>query len=107
MKRIVVFLVVSILLCSGILTTSATEWPQWRGPNRDGVSDEVGLLKEWAPNGPKMLWKISLGEGFSGISVSQGRVYTMLSKGDDEFVVCLDAADGQEIWRFRSDKNYP
>ena len=106
MKRITVFLVVSAFLCGSILTTTATEWPQWRGPNRDGVSDEVGLLKEWSSNGPTMLWKIPLGEGFSGISVSQGRVYTMFSKGNDEFIVCLDATDGQEIWRFRSDKNY-
>ena len=106
MKRITVFLGVSALLCGGILTTSATEWPQWRGPNRDGISDEVGLLKEWAPTGPKMLWKVPLGEGFSGISVSQDRVYTMFSKGNDEFVVCLNATDGGEIWRFRSDKNY-
>ena len=106
MKRFTVFLVVSALLCSGILTASAAEWPQWRGPNRDGVSGEVGLLKEWSPNGPKVLWKVPLGEGFSGISVSQGRVYTMFSEGNDEFVVCLDATDGEEIWRFRSDKNY-
>ncbi len=106
MKRFTVFLVVSALLCSGILTASAAEWPQWRGPNRDGVSGEVGLLKEWSPNGPKVLWKVPLGEGFSGISVSQGRVYTMFSEGNDEFVVCLDATDGGEIWRFRSDKNY-
>ena len=69
--------------------------PMARAPNRDGVSDEVGLLKEWSPNGPKMLWKIPLGEGFSGISVAQGRVYTMFSKGNDEFVVCLNATDGQ------------
>ena len=106
MKKVTVFLVVSALLYGAVLTASATEWPQWRGPNRDGVSDEVGLLKEWSPNGPKILWKLPLGEGFSGISVSQGRVYTMFSKGADEFVVCLDATDGQEIWRFRSDKNY-
>ncbi|RKU12754.1 hypothetical protein C6502_05255 [Candidatus Poribacteria bacterium] len=106
MKRITSFLVVSALVCSGILTAIATEWPQWRGPNRDGISDEVGLLKEWSPNGPKVLWKVPLGEGFSGISVSQDRVYTMFSKGNDEFVVCLDATDGQEIWRFRSDNNY-
>ena len=65
-----------------------------------------GILKEWPPNGPKMLWKVPLGEGFSGISVSQERVYTMFSKGNDEFVVCLNATDGTEIWRFRSDKNY-
>ena len=106
MKRTTVFLVVSALLCGSIITATATEWPQWRGSNRDGVSDEVGLLKEWPSEGPKMLWKVSLGEGFSGISVSQGRVYTMFSKGNDEFVVCLDATDGTEIWRFRSDKNY-
>ena len=48
MKGITVFLVVSVLLCSGILIASATEWPQWRGPNRDGISDEVDLLKEWS-----------------------------------------------------------
>ena len=106
MKRFTVFLVISALLYGGTLTASATEWPQWRGPNRDGISDEVGILKEWSPNGPKVLWKVPLGEGFSGISVSQGRVYTMFSEGNDEFVVCLDATDGGEIWRFRSDKNY-
>ena len=106
MKKVTVFLVVSALLCGAILTASATEWPQWRGPNRDGVSSEIGILKEWAASGPQVLWKHPLGEGFSGISVSQGRVYTMFSKGNDEFVVCLNATDGQEIWRFRSDDNY-
>lgn len=105
-KRIIFFLVVSALVGGGILTAIATEWPQWRGLNRDGVSDEVGLLKEWSSADPEVLWKISLGEGFSGISVAEGRVYTMFSKGDDEFIVCLDATDGSEIWRFRSDKNY-
>ena len=105
-KRITGFLVVSALLCGGILAATATEWPQWRGPNRDGISSEVGILKEWHPDGPKVLWKIPLGEGFSGISVSQGRVYTMFSRGNDEFVVCLDATNGEEIWRFRSDDNY-
>ena len=106
MKRIIVFFAVSALLCGTILTVSAAEWPQWRGPNRDGVSSEVGILKEWTASGPKVLWKLPLGEGFSGISVSKGRVYTMFSKGNDEFVVCLNATDGQEIWRFRSDDNY-
>lgn len=106
MKKVTVFLVVSALLCGAILTASATEWPQWRGPNRDGVSSEIGILKEWAASGPQVLWKHPLGEGFSGISVSQGRVYTMFSKGNDEFIICLNATDGEEIWRFRSDDNY-
>ena len=106
MKKVTVFLVVSALLCGAVLTANATEWPQWRGVNRDGVSGEVGILKEWAASGPKVLWKLPLGEGFSGISVAQERVYTMFSKGNDEFIICLNAMDGQEIWRFRSDKNY-
>lgn len=103
-KKITVFSVVSVLFC--IPMTGAAEWPQWRGPHRDGVSSEVGILKAWPPNGPKMLWRVPLGEGFSAISVSQGRVYTMFSKGDDEFVVCFDATDGREIWHFRSDSTY-
>ena len=106
MKKVTVFFVVSALLCGSILAATATEWPQWRGLNRDGVSGEVGILKEWAASGPKVLWNLPLGEGFSGISVSQGRVYTMFSKGNDEFIICLNATDGQEIWRFRSDDNY-
>lgn len=59
-----------------------------------------------APNSPQVLWRVSLGEGFSGISVADGRVYTMFSEEDDEFVICLDASNGEEIWRFRSDSTY-
>jgi outer membrane protein assembly factor BamB len=82
--------------------SSASDWPQWLGPNRNGISAEIGLLKSWPATGPKILWRIPLGAGFSGVSISQGCVYTMLSQGDDEFVVCLDAASGKELWRARS-----
>ena len=77
------------------------EWTQWRGPNRDGISQEEGLLKAWPEGGPQVLWRIPLGEGFSGISIAQGRLYTMFATGDDEFAVCLDASNGKEIWRVR------
>ena len=77
------------------------EWPQWRGPNRDGISSETGLLETWPEGGPKVLWRIPLGEGFSGVSVSQGRLYTLFAQGDDAFAVCLDASSGKELWRFR------
>ena len=87
-------------------TAGASDWPQWRGPNRDGISQEVGLLKKWPDGGPQVLWRVSFGEGFSGISVADGRVYTMFSDTEDEFVVCLDAANGEEIWRFRTDKTF-
>jgi outer membrane protein assembly factor BamB len=86
--------------------SAGAEWPQWRGPNRDGISIEKGLLKTWPEGGPKVLWRAPLGEGFSGISISGGRAYTMFAQGDDEFAACLDASTGKEIWRFRTDAKF-
>lgn len=106
MAKITGCLIIYLLLFSGISIAGAADWPQWRGPDKDGISRETGLLKEWPDGGPQVLWRVSLGEGFSGISVVGGRVYTMFSERDDEFVVCLDASNGEEIWRFRSDSNY-
>ena len=55
----------------------AADWPQWRGPNRDGKSSETGLLKKWPEGGPKLLWSIEgLGTGFSTVSVADGLLYT-------------------------------
>ena len=106
MKKNIGFLILCLWLGSGLTIATATDWPQWRGPNRDGISEETGFLKEWRDGGPEVLWKVPLGEGFSGISVVGERVYTMFSEDDDEFVVCLNASNGKEIWRFRSDGNY-
>ena len=94
-------------LAGGVLNAeaadhSSADWPQWRGPNRDGISSETGFLKSWPQEGPKVLWQIPLGDGYSGISIAQGKVYTMFAEGNDEFVICLNASDGKEIWRFRS-----
>lgn len=75
------------------------DWPQWRGPNRDGVSKETGLLKEWPEGGPQQVWKITgLGEGFSTPSVSAGRIYLLGTKGKDEYMICLEAKDGSRLW---------
>ncbi len=106
MKKITGLLIICMLLYGVVSIVGAADWPQWRGPNRNGISQEMGLLKEWSNGGPQVLWRVSLGEGFSGISVVSGRVYTMFSEGDDEFVVCLNASNGEEVWRFRSDSNY-
>ena len=106
MKKIIAFLIICLLLYGGVSVAGASDWPQWRGPDKDGISRETGFLKEWPDGGPQVLWRVSLGEGFSGISVVGGRAYTMFSKGDDEFIVCLNASNGEEIWRFRSDINY-
>ena len=82
------------------------DWAQWRGPNRDGVSHETGLLASWPQDGPNELWRVAVGEGYSGLSIANGRMYTMSSEGADEFVLCLDAANGSELWRFRADSNF-
>jgi outer membrane protein assembly factor BamB len=75
------------------------EWPQWRGPKRDGISIETGLLKQWPPEGPPQVWKTNgLGNGYSTVSVSKGRIFTMGVKGDRECVIAIDAADGKPLW---------
>lgn len=106
MKNLTGSIIIGLLLYSGVSAAGASDWPQWRGPDRNGISHETGILKEWSDGGPRVLWRVPLGEGFSGISVARGRVYTMFSEGDDEFVICLDASNGEEIWRFRSDSTY-
>jgi outer membrane protein assembly factor BamB len=94
---------ITALLLAGLLPAADAEWPRFRGPGGDGVSNETGLLKQWPEAGPEVLWRTSLGNGFSGISVAGGRVYTLYGSGSDEFAVCLDAATGKQIWRVRTD----
>ena len=82
------------------------DWPQWRGPNRDGVSQEREILTTWLEPGPKVLWRIELGEGFSGIAIAKDRAFTLFADDEDEFIVCFDAATGKEIWRVRTDDKF-
>lgn len=86
-------------------------WPQWRGANRDGISKETGLLKQWPENGPSLLWKATgAGGGYSSFSVANGRLYTMGLRGDREFIIAFDAATGKQVWAtpagkaFRNDR---
>lgn len=82
----------------------AADWPQWRGPQRDGVSRETGLFTTERPFAEG--WRTPLGRGFSGIAVADGRAFTLFAQGDDEFAVCLDAQTGEERWRFRTGPYY-
>ena len=77
----------------------AADWPQWRGPNRDGVSTEKEWSPTWTADGPKQLWKANVGIGASSVAVAAGRLYTMGNANNTDSVVCLDAATGKEIWR--------
>lgn len=84
------------------------DWPNWRGPQKNGISQETDWSCQWPSSGPKILWQQKVGMGFSSMAVSQGRVYTMGNtgrKGDNkkkthrDIVYCLDARTGNEIWQ--------
>lgn len=82
----------------------AADWPQWRGPNRDGISKDTGLLKTWPQGGPKVLWTFeTAGVGFGCPVVVGDKLFVLGSddpdKGDKEFALCLNTKDGKEIWR--------
>jgi len=79
------------------------DWPQWRGPNRDGISKETGLLKNWPASGPKVLWRVPTGQGYAGIVIAKGRGYTMIGEGESEFIISFDPANGKEVWRVKAD----
>jgi outer membrane protein assembly factor BamB len=81
------------------LPAPGEDWPQWQGPNRDGISKEAGWQTQWPANGPKVLWKATLGTGFGTMSVSEGRVYSMGNQNDTDTVFCLDAETGSVRWK--------
>jgi outer membrane protein assembly factor BamB len=81
------------------LPSAPGDWPGFRGPDRNGVSAETGLLQEWPGGGPKLLWKTTgLGAGFSTPSVAAGRVYLLGARGKTELLLALDAQGGRKLW---------
>ncbi|MBA7614501.1 Outer membrane protein assembly factor BamB [subsurface metagenome] len=84
-------------------TAGAADWPQWRGPNRDGVCTETGLLKSWPEGGPKLLWELTgLGKGFSSLAIVDGRFYTMgdvrLKSEKVQCVLAYDLSTRKRLW---------
>jgi outer membrane protein assembly factor BamB len=103
MKRLFPLWIAGIVILSKALPVFADNWPQWRGPQRDGISHETGLLGEWPKEGPKLLWRVeNIGRGYSTPAVVNDRLYLMASEGlDNEFVEALDVHDGKCIWSTR------
>jgi len=92
----------SLLTVTLTLTLQAADWPQWRGPNRDGISQDTGLLQEWPEGGPKVRWKrTDIGTGYSTPVVVGGKVFVQTSKGKEEFALCLDEKSGKDVWMER------
>jgi hypothetical protein len=77
----------------------ADDWPQFLGPERNGVSAETGLAASWPKDGPPVVWQRDVGEGFSGPVVAGGRLILFHRVGDEEVVECLDAATGKPQWK--------
>ncbi len=93
----------AFLLLSTTLSAFANDWPQWRGPQRNGVSLETGLLKEWPKAGPKLRWQVAdAGSGYSTPAVVGDRIYLLGNEGlENEFVEAFDVKDGKRIWQTR------
>lgn len=98
MKMIGAF-VVTVLFCLGSVVSVAEDWPQWRGPSSDGISKETGWSSTWPAEGPEQLWKLKTGAGYSSVAVSNGRVYAMGNMDKTDFIYCLNADTGAEIWK--------
>lgn len=105
----------SHLLAIGLLAAAplaaplaaADDWPQYRGPAADGISAEKLPPKAWPAAGPRQLWQVPLGGGYSGIVTADTAVYTQWSQGRDELLGAFDAATGKSLWKLRLDDLRP
>jgi hypothetical protein len=99
-----------VLILMGLLVaataSNGADWPQWRGPERTGISSESGLLGEWPAGGPPLLWQRNdIGDGYATPSVAGERIYVIGNRGmDNEYVQALSVADGKTVWSTRLGK---
>lgn len=89
----------AITMLAAAATTHAADWNRYRGPDLNGISKETGWQANWPTEGPKRLWKNSVGVGFSSVTVSQGHVFTIGNADDTDTVYCFDAATGGTVWK--------
>jgi outer membrane protein assembly factor BamB len=99
MARVAAVSSLTLLLVGSFI--EAADWPQWLGPNRDGSSPETGLRTTWPAEGPKVLWRVPGGDGYSTVAVAGGKAFTLVQRGDDELVIALDITNGKELWQRR------
>jgi outer membrane protein assembly factor BamB len=94
-------ILITTLLLSFTLTSFAADWPQFRGPHRDGVSTEKGLAEQWPEDGPKLLWKTEgLGGGWSSVTITGKTIYTMGDLEDACYLFALNL-QGKQLWKTR------
>jgi outer membrane protein assembly factor BamB len=90
---------VAVLAAQSPTTTTSTDWPQWRGPDRTGKSKETGLLKQWPTGGPPRLWRVTnLGAGYGSIATKGDRIFVQMLVGRQSVLASLDRSNGQLVW---------
>lgn len=100
MRLSVLVLALATLVGRAALGQSNVDWPQWRGPLRDGRSIEIGLLKQWPEKGPAVVWQVAhVGEGYSSLAVKGGQLFTQGNIDGQGYVLCLKAEDGSVVWK--------
>jgi outer membrane protein assembly factor BamB len=89
----------SVAIVLAGVTIAASDWPQWQGPDRTGISKETGLLKEWPRSGPALLWTATgLGTGYGSMAVVGDRIYVQGARMRQSFLIVYNRADGKEVW---------
>ena len=92
-------LVLGTLAAWGTAAELTGSWPQWRGPERTGISPEQGLLASWSESGPPLEWQVEgLGKGYASVAVSDDKIFAMGKRGGSEFLIALKREDGSELW---------
>lgn len=95
---------ISVVLLTLLITftgavTLAADWPHWLGPASNGSSPETGLATTWPEKGPKVVWEVPGGDGYSSIAIAAGKAYTLVQRDGKELAVALDADKGNELWK--------
>lgn len=107
LAAVVVPAAVVLSLPAVVSNLALDDWPQWRGPNRDGRSVEKGLLKDWPAAGPPLAWRASgAGEGYSSFAVAGGRLYTLGARAGTEYTFAFDVASGKKLWEVANGKRF-
>ncbi len=102
MKLKTICLITSLMilfLAFNISTGLAADWPYWRGPNKNNISEEIGWNPEALKKGTKILWKKNVGQGYSCFSIKNDLLYTMGYNKNKNTIYCLNAKTGKEVWK--------
>jgi outer membrane protein assembly factor BamB len=100
------FAVTVIVLGLAAMPALAVDWPQYLGPNRNGLYQGPPLAEAWGATGPKVVWRTRVGQGFAGPAVVQNRVLLFHRVGNEEVLESLDAKTGTSTWRYAYATNY-